>query len=131
MRKLVREMLTSQMLLGISDPGFIPSLVQQASNLCADRQPQLLSAQRRALNYVATEQNRFEHTLENGYRRLDRMRNLRGDGGIGPQDVLELEKRHGVPKSLLKAILVQKNTGFNQLTYQAVASGGNNVVAKE
>jgi alanyl-tRNA synthetase len=125
MRKLVREMLTSQMLLGIGDPGLIPSLVQQASSLYADQQPHLLSTQKRALNYVSTEQIRFEHTLENGRRRLDRMLDLRGDRGIGPQDAHELEIRHGVPQSLLETMLGQQNTRFNQLAFQAAASGGN------
>jgi alanyl-tRNA synthetase len=106
MRKLVREMLTSQMLLAIGDPDFIPALMQQALNLYADRQPQLLSTQRQVLNYVAAEQNRFEHTLANGRRRLDRLLNRPGGQGIGPQDVLDLEKRHGVPQPLLETMLV-------------------------
>jgi alanyl-tRNA synthetase len=126
MRKLVREMLTSQMLLAIDDPDFIPALMQQALNLYADRQPQLLSTQRQALNYVAAEQNRFEHTLAKGRRRLDRMLNRRGGRAIGPQEIFDLEKRHGVPQSLLDAILVQQNVDLGQLAYLTVALRDNN-----
>jgi alanyl-tRNA synthetase len=122
MRKLVREMLTSQKLLGVDDSGFIPSLVQTALSLYADQQPQLLSAQARALSYVATEQNRFERTLEDGRRHLSRILSRRGNREFGPQDMLEMEKRHGVPRLLLEAMLVQHNADFNQLAYQPVAA---------
>lgn len=115
MRKLVREMLTSQKLLGISDSDFIPSLAQVALSLYANQQPQLLLAQMRVLDYISAEQNRFERTLEDGRRRLDRILNLRSDRDVRPEDVLEMEKRHGVPRPLLEAMLVQQNADFKQL----------------
>ena len=113
------------LLVGIILPLIFLALVQ-ALNLYADRQPQLLLAQQRALDYVTTEQQRFEYTLEKGRRRLKRILDRRGEREIGWQDALELEKRHGIPQSLLEAMLAQQNAGFDQLAYQVVALGDDN-----
>jgi alanyl-tRNA synthetase len=117
MRKLVREMLTSQMLLGIGDSGFISSLAQTAVSLYGEQQPQLFAAQARVSSYVATEQNRFERTLEDGRHHLNRILNRRGNREFGPQDALEMERRHGVPRPLLEAMLVQQKVDFSRLVY--------------
>ncbi len=120
MRKLVREMLTSQKLLGISDAEFIPSLTQIALSLYADQQPQLLSAQARVSEYIGSEQNRFERTLEDGRRYLDRILDRRSHREVSPQDVLEMEKRHGIPLPLLEAMLVQQNADSSRPAHQQV-----------
>jgi len=120
MRKLVREMLTSQKLMGITDPAFITSLMQTAVSLCADQQPQLLCAQARVLEYIASEQHRFERTIEAGRRYLDRILNRRRNREVVPQDILEMEKRHGVPLPLLEAMLAQQDVNLNGQAYQQV-----------
>jgi alanyl-tRNA synthetase len=122
MRKLVRELLTSQKLLGIGDADFIPSLVQIASGLYADQQPHLPSAEARVLSDIAIEQNRFERTLEGARRRLDRIFSQRGDQAVNRQDMLEMEKRHGVPRPLLETMLVRQSADLDPLAYQPVAA---------
>jgi len=62
MRILIREMLTSQRLLGISDPGFMRSMILTALELY----PQLALAQKRLLGYLAEEKERFERTVQVG-----------------------------------------------------------------
>jgi alanyl-tRNA synthetase len=104
MRKLVREMLTSQKLLGITNSTFLPALVQMAVHLYVSQQPQLLSAQDHALDYIATEQDLFERTLQDGRRHLERLLSRCSSQEIGLADVIELEKRHGIPRVLLPAM---------------------------
>jgi alanyl-tRNA synthetase len=114
MRKLVREMLTSQQVLRIDDPAFIPLLVQTALNLYVDQQPQLRTAHERVLEYIEEERSRFDQTLANGRRYLDRILNRRIRPQISAQDVLDMEKRQGIPLPLLEAMLVQRNIGLDQ-----------------
>jgi alanyl-tRNA synthetase len=106
MRKLVRELLTSQRLLGITEPDFVPALIQTVAVPHADQNPHLIMAQPRVLNYIAIEQNQFERTLETGRRQLAHLLRQRGDQPLSSQDVIEMEKRHGVPRALLESMLV-------------------------
>jgi alanyl-tRNA synthetase len=117
MRKLVREMLTGQKLLGISDSTFIDSLVNIALALYADRQPQLVPAREKLQGYVSEERGRFESTLKSGLDQLECL--LRQDDcqGISGEDMLALVKRHGVPWSLLEVWLRQRGVPFDRQAY--------------
>lgn len=104
MRKLVREMLTSQKMLGLADLKFMPSLVEVALCQYAHRQPALRQAQERVLCYIAAEQHLFEKTLRDGQRYLERLLRQRGNIDLSPQDVVDLEKFHGVPRLLVETM---------------------------
>ncbi|HEY72314.1 MAG TPA: hypothetical protein G4N99_03500 [Thermoflexia bacterium] len=119
MRKLVREMLTSQKLLDIPDPAFIRSLVESTLDLYTDQHPRLSSAQNKLLEYVTDERGRFERTLQAGRRQLDRLLTRQGKRHISGEDMLDLEKRHGVPEPLLEVILTQRQVRFSQQAYRA------------
>ena len=114
MRKLLREMLTSQRVLQIADPAFIPSLTQIVLNLYGAQYPQLKTAHARALEYIQEERNRFDQTLKKGRRYLERLLNQRMSPHISAQDALDMERYQGVPLPLLEAMLVQRNIGFDQ-----------------
>ena len=118
-RRLVRGVLTSQKILGISDPAFVRSLVEAALCLYASQHPRLLSAQGKMLEYIADERGRFERTLKAGQRKLDRLLRRRGDESISGEDMLNLEKCHGVPKPLLEVMLVQRQVRFSRQAYRA------------
>jgi alanyl-tRNA synthetase len=119
MRKLVRGILTSQRLLGISDPAFVRSLVGATLDLYTDQHPRLPFAQNRLSEYVTDERGRFERTLQAGRRQLDRILTQRDKRYISGEDMLDLEKRHGVPEPLLEVMLTQRQIQFSQHAYRA------------
>jgi alanyl-tRNA synthetase len=121
MRKLVREMLTGQKLLEIADSSFVPSLMQLALSLYVDQQPHLARSCTRAIERVEVERNRFERTLESGRRNLDRILTQRADCEFGPEDIRNMEKRHGVPPALLETMLIQCDARFSRQDHQTLA----------
>lgn len=118
MRKLSRGMITSQKLLKISDPAFIASLVDVALNLYTDQHPQLPPSRQELLTYLAGERTLFEKTLRRGKRRLDRILN-RQNGQISGEDMVKLEKHHGMPEPLLEVLLARKQVTFSRQAYQS------------
>lgn len=108
MRKLIRELLTSQRLLGISDPGFMRSMLLTA----IETYPQLASAQRRLLRYMSDEHERFERTVQVGLYDLEAILHQSGQR-ISANDISTLENKHGLPLSLLRYRLWQKNIAID------------------
>jgi len=104
-RILMRELLTGQRLLGISDPGFVRSMVLSALELY----PQLAPARRLLLEYLAKEGGIFERTVQVGMYDLDAVLK-QGNRRISGADILALEKKHGLPLALLKYRLWQKGS---------------------
>lgn len=104
MRKLIRELLTSQRLLGISDPGFMRSMILTA----LDEYPQLASAEKRLFGYFSEESERFERTVQLGLYDLEAILQ-QGERKISAADVSVLERIHGLPLPLLRYRLWQKN----------------------
>lgn len=103
-RILIRELLTSQRLLGISDPGFIRSISQTA----LEYHPQLATAIKGLLQYLAWETERFERTLQVGMSGLETtldQKNL----VLDKQDILNLEKERGLPSPLIRYKVWQKS----------------------
>ena len=103
MRILIREMLTCKRLLGISDRGFIRSIVHTLLGYY----PQLASAQQKCLEYVSQETERFERTVQTGMLALDTKIDQK-NGILDWQEILEMEKETGLPSSLIKYQLWQK-----------------------
>jgi alanyl-tRNA synthetase len=117
MRKLARGMITSQKLLQIEDPGFLASLLDLALDLYADQQPQLPPARQTVLAYLADEQALFENTLQRGEKRLERILK-RQDNNISGEDIVRLEKHHGLPQPLIEVFLTRKQIPFSRQAYQ-------------
>jgi alanyl-tRNA synthetase len=118
MRKLVRGLVTGQRLLKISDKKFMPSLVDAALALYGEQHPQLPPARDETLRYIAGEKARFERTLQRGSHRLDRMLQQQ-EGRISGEDMVTLEKRHGVPEPLLEVMLTRRQVPFSRRAYEA------------
>ena len=117
MRKLVRGLVTGQRLLNIHNEDFLSSFVDTALELYAPSQPQLLSARDKVLQYIMEERDLFKRTLRKGKRRLDHMLR-RQDGQISGEDMVTLEKQHGVPVSLLEAMLTRRRIPFSRQAYE-------------
>lgn len=131
MRKLVRGLLTSQKLLGISDGVFVRSLVEAMLGEYTNLHPRLLSAQDNLLEYITDERERFEKTLKRGERQLDRLLRRRGDSSISGEDMLKLEKCHGVPEPLLEVILTQRQVQFSRQAYQVAYTRWKQAIAEQ
>jgi alanyl-tRNA synthetase len=118
MRKLVRELLTAQIVLGISDDKNLRSLVRIAVDLDKGLNSQLAAASGRCLSYICEEQTRFEKTVRRGERRLNRILSGRDNQMLSGKEVLVLEKRYGVPVPLLELMLAKKRASYPRDEYQ-------------
>lgn len=102
MRILIRELLSCQRLLGISDPGFLRSIIRAAAEYWHD----LLVGESKLLEYLSVESEKFEYTIQKGLRDLD--------GMLSPhakeEHLFIMMKTYGVPLSLLKYRLWQKRS---------------------
>jgi alanyl-tRNA synthetase len=103
MRILIREFLTSQRLLGISDRGFMRSMILTALQYY----PQLAAAQDLLLEYVIDERRRFEHTVQAGMSYLED-RVDRNTSRLNMREIQGMEKEQGLPSSLIRYQLWQK-----------------------
>ena len=119
MRQLTRGVLTAQRILGIREPGFVDSLLQMALGLYVGDQPQLHSGYDRLRGYLTEENARFQHTQARGLRYLDRLLRQRGDGRISGEEMVRLEKQHGIPEPLLEAMLRERQVQYSRDAYQA------------
>jgi len=101
MRILIREFLTSQRLLGITDRGFVRSMIL----IALEYYPQLASAEQRLLEYMSVERERFERTVQLGMMDLDNRVERRH---LSMQEILSMEKEQGLPSPLIRYQLWQK-----------------------
>ncbi len=119
MRQLTRGMLSAQKLLGIRDSGFYETLLRKALDLYVADQPQLSSAQGTLRTYIAEEVACFEPTLARGQRYLDRLLRQRREDWISGDEMVRLEKQHGIPTLLLEAMLRERRVRYSRDAYQA------------
>jgi alanyl-tRNA synthetase len=107
MRILIRELLTSQWLLGISEPDFFNGILRVALNIY----PLLAVAETKFLEYITDERERFERTVERGMWALES--SVRKTGiMISDTEMNHLAKKHGVPSSLLRYRLWQRENSI-------------------
>jgi len=118
MRQLIREALTNLKLMHINDNKRINSIIEFAIDLYCSAYPQLLKIQNRVLDYMDEEKLRFDSTLENGYRKINRMVTNKTDRTIAGDDMLKLEKQYGIPYSILKHQLQKKEIKYSEYSYQ-------------
>ncbi|QTA83303.1 Alanyl-tRNA synthetase N-terminal domain-containing protein [Desulfonema limicola] len=118
MRKLTREMLTSRIFLDINSLEFIQILIKSAINLYSEHQPGLLNAENKTFEYIYEEKQRFEHTLKYGKYQLDRLMQKNKKNWISGEEMVRMEKNHGIPNNLLEKILYQRQISFNYQDYK-------------
>jgi alanyl-tRNA synthetase len=111
MRILIRELLTSQRLLGISDTGFIRSMTQAA----LECYPQTASASKKLWEYLALETERFERTVQIGMSDLEL--DLDKKRIFEKKDVLNMEKERGLPSSLIRYQIWQRLSETERINF--------------
>jgi len=117
MRKLIREMLTSQKLLGINGKGFLPDLIDVVIDLYSREHRRMAAHRKKALEYIVHEGDCFDKTLDRGFRRLERLMENKLDGKISGREILLFEKDCGVPVPLLERDLERMKLQFDSQEY--------------
>ncbi|HQI85781.1 MAG TPA: alanine--tRNA ligase-related protein [Anaerolineae bacterium] len=117
MRQLVRDIMTSQKVFGITDAGFSVDLIDTALRLYEGTNPHLTSGRERLLQYFQLEIERFERTLQTGYRQLNHFVRQDPNGGLGGIQALALVKQYGFPLPLLEATLAAEGIPFDRQGY--------------
>jgi alanyl-tRNA synthetase len=113
MRILVREFLTAQEMLGITDITFLPSMLYVTNDLY----PETRRVWRKVQRYIREEEIRFQETLQKGMRKLEQ--HVKTKRGISGEEILKYEKKHGIPFVLLTYRLRQKGIHLSQKEYAA------------
>jgi alanyl-tRNA synthetase len=116
-RKLVREMITAQIVLDIDAPSLYPELIDGILTL-EQQSSHLAQAKARLLSMVKSERGRFERTLQSGKRRLRRILKRSDENLLNGKAVVELEKHHGVPLPLLEIMLRNQQVSYDEEDYE-------------
>jgi alanyl-tRNA synthetase len=114
---LIRGVLTQQRILGISNPAFLSELIDTVIATHSKWYPKLSNGRRPLLDYFASEQIRFERTMQKGFRQLDSLVQAGKQAPSGKQ-VANLVKRHGIPLPLIEVALHQRGLDFEDQVYQ-------------
>ncbi len=117
MRKLIREMLTSQKILGINNSEFIKSITDTAFRTYATGGHKWVSARNKISEYISAERQKFERTLKTGNRRLDQIL-IQNNKMITGKEMVDMEKKYGIPNLLLEKTLIQKQIAFSRQDYR-------------
>lgn len=116
---LIRGVLTQQQILGLTDPSVLPDLVDAVLATHGQRYPHLAAGRPRLLAYFDSERARFEKTLQQGYRQLDRLVKLEHQAPSEEQ-VLSLVKDFGLPLPLIETRLRQTGHNYPVRDYQHI-----------
>ena len=79
--------------------------------------PQFASAQERTLDYIANESGTFNRTVQRGLRDLEASLLRRVERRLLGEEILALEKRRGIPFSLLRYLCWQKGILYDMNDY--------------
>ena len=118
MRKLVREMLTAQIVLGITSSSLYPEIVEQILELEPRQADHLRAAKIRLCDMIEVEQECFERTIRSGKRRLRRILKRSNENLLDGEEVVALEKHYGMPLPLLEMLLRNQQASYNVKDYE-------------
>lgn len=118
MRHLVRGVLTQQKVLQITDSARLPSLIDKVLSIYGNQHPRLTHAREPLLDYFSGERARFERTLGKGYRRLDHLLEQNSGCTLSGEQILDLVKNCGVPLSLVRVSLAERELEFKEREYR-------------
>lgn len=118
-KRLIRGVLTRQILLGMDSQEFLPAALRQISCSFADSELAPASPDATLLDYFAAETARFSRTIKQGQRQLrqfvrrDRRQLLAG------HEVVFFEKQCGLPRPLLDTLIEQEGASFSEAEYRS------------
>lgn len=113
---LLRQIITRQIILGITSKEFIQIVLDSISQ-SADEETQIEWIKEQVISYYQDEAQRFTKTIDRGYRQLAIMLRENGESSISKEQIAYLEKKQGLPSLLAKAQLRNKRMPFPELEY--------------
>jgi alanyl-tRNA synthetase len=110
--------LTAQLVLGIQEPSFISYIVdfiiEASENSC-----RLQLTRDKLLSYIVGEEKRFEKTLVEGTKQLEKsLQEHSSSTSFSGKQALLLEKRAGMPKTMIEYELFQRGLRLDRPGYE-------------
>jgi alanyl-tRNA synthetase len=115
-RVMRRAILQGRQTLGL-DPGFLERYSDTVSELMGDEYPELRLQRDSIHMWLASEEENFGHTLDQGLKRLDELiaRAVSdGDEGISAQDAFLLHDTYGFPFDLTRELIAEHGLGVSE-----------------
>lgn len=116
---LIRNVLSNQMILGISSSSFLPSVLSVITDLYTT-QPNLKAARNMLLDYFDSESKRFQRTVQIGQHRFNEFLKANGGHTLQGTQILSLEKRSGLPGALTAKLLKERGLDFPKQEYDSL-----------
>ena len=118
---LIRRILTRQILLGITSQDFPCLLITSLVGTNGNR-----PIQKKVIEYFERESQRFRKTIVRGCCQLEDMLAENQGQSLSGSQILDLEKKWGLPRLLTETILRKKGSPFSEAAYQSALAEWNN-----
>jgi len=119
MRRLMREFLVGMELLGINSLSCFLNLLEQAVSLYQETKPDMWNAKTVLMQYYSNEKSRYERTLKSGLGRIEHLLNDQNINWVSGRDILDFEKKYGLPRPLLERYLNKKRLIYHPKAIEA------------
>jgi alanyl-tRNA synthetase len=117
-RRLIRAVITRQLLLGIESESFLPTIIHHIAQTTSHTTANAATHEQRLTAYIGKEARRFWQTIERGQRQLRNLIQSDDQRRLSGRDVVYLEKQCGVPRPLLDQLFHQAGAQFSEAEYQ-------------
>ena len=114
---LIRRVLAHMYILGIDSPDFLPCLLDCVA-VTSISTGDIADAKQRVVQYFGMEQPKFAETIERGKYYLNKLVAENQGGTLSGAQLAELEKRQGLPQSLIETFLWEKGLPFLEVEYK-------------
>ncbi len=118
-KRLIRGVLTRQILLGIDSKDFFPTVIRQIADSFTGAEPLLALPTTTLLDYLTAEKTRFSKTIEQGQRQLRQLIQRRQRQPLAGHEVVFFEKQCGLPRPLLDTLIRQEGASFSEADYRS------------
>ena len=116
LRRIMRRAIQQGRRLGLP-PGFLPRFGERVRELMGGAYPELDEQRESIAKWLASEEESFGRTLEQGTRMLDQLAEqalAAGDEGIAAQDAFTLHDTYGFPFDLTRELLAERGLGVEE-----------------
>ena len=122
LRRLMRRAIVQGRRIGI-EPGFLPKYAQVVRDTMGAAYAELLEQADTVDMWLASEEETFNHTLEQGLRMLeDVIEKARADGleGIGADEAFRLHDTYGFPFDLTLELAAERGVGVDEQGFESL-----------
>jgi alanyl-tRNA synthetase len=122
LRRVMRRAIQHGRGLGL-DPGFLERYADRVTELMADEYPELRERREQVQRWLASEEESFGRTLEQGLKRLDELiarSREEGAEGIAGADAFLLHDTYGFPIDMTLEIVAEHGLGVDEAGFEAL-----------